>query len=145
MIEIVIPVYRELHRLSFVVEGLARQTVDSFVVHFINDGGNRSIANLLKKWIGGRFAWTYHYLEPMTPLFRKSAALNLGLMYVTSDRVLILDNDVVPTPGVVEAHMTTEQEWDVLVGSRRHVKPIWISRQKVANFSYKVLEEHVCK
>lgn len=101
-ISVVLPTYNRLNQLKLVLAGLEKQTypLDEFEVVVVSDGSTDG---------------THEYLETMqTPLQLRSiqqqnggaaTARNTGFSQAVSDLILFIDDDVVPTPNLIEEHM----------------------------------------
>ena len=101
-VSVVLPTFDRLPRLRLVLEGLARQSVDpaDLEVVVVSDGST-----------DGTDAWLASGRTPLPvvaafqPTQGPAAARNRGVELATGDLVLFLDDDVVPLPGLVRAHL----------------------------------------
>jgi glycosyltransferase involved in cell wall biosynthesis len=101
-LSVILPTYNRLDRLKIVLAGLNMQDYpkDLFEVLVISDGSTDG---------------TQEYLHALStpyclrPFFQSNqgpaAARNLGIMQASGAYVLFLDDDVVPTPGLIVEHM----------------------------------------
>jgi GT2 family glycosyltransferase len=105
-VSIIIPTYNRLGQLEQVLAGLESQTLppDQFEVLVISDGSTDG---------------TLEYLQELqTPLNIKvhtqpnlgvAAARNTGISHARGDILLFIDDDVVPTPELIEEHLRLHQ------------------------------------
>jgi GT2 family glycosyltransferase len=106
VISVVIPTFNRLPRLQRVLAALAEQTVpeDAFEVVVVSDGST-----------DGTDAYLTSGATPVTvraisqPNQGPAAARNAGVDAAVAELVLFLDDDVVPTPALVERHLAAHR------------------------------------
>lgn len=101
-ISVVVPTYNRLDRLQRVLTALEAQTVpvDSFEVVVVSDGSKDGTNDFLK---------TVQTPLCLVPVLQENTgvagARNAGVARATSDLVLFVDDDVVPTPTLIADHL----------------------------------------
>ena len=128
-VSIVIPTYNRVVRLRRVLAGLAGQTHQDFETVVVSDGSTDGTRNYLASD------------EPPLPVVAchqdnqgPAAARNLGVRTATGKLVLFIDDDVVPTPTLVEAHVAAHRRLGpncVVIGPMLspsdHEMTIWVA------------------
>jgi len=102
---VVIPSYNRRRELEMVLWGLCRQTVlaGSFEVIVVLDGATDDSADMLREWeASGRLGDLRWALKKNGG---PAAARNVGALMARAGILIFLDDDVVPEPGMVEAHL----------------------------------------
>ena len=113
-ISVVLPTYNRLERLKIVLAGLESQTypLDQFEVVVVSDGTS-----------DGTEAYLQAIESPLNlkPVLQKNqgpaGARNNGFQQASSDLILFIDDDVVPTSSLIEEHLKVHQmhQEDVVV------------------------------
>jgi glycosyltransferase involved in cell wall biosynthesis len=100
-ISVVIPTHDRPEALKCVLGGLATQTFEySFEVIVIQDGANSQTSQLLQA-LRPPFALTHSVQTNTGP----SSARNRGVRLAKAPVILFLDDDIVPVPGLLTAHL----------------------------------------
>lgn len=118
-VSVVIPTYDRLPRLRRVLAGLAAQDVDRpFEVVVVDDGSTDGTGDYLRSG------------APPLPVVTSTqgnqgpgAARNRGVDLATGDIVVFLDDDVIPDPGLVRAHVRAHErhgDRTVVIGPMRN-------------------------
>jgi glycosyltransferase involved in cell wall biosynthesis len=102
-ITVVIPTYQRRDRLGRVLDALARQTHTDFEVVVIDDGSTDGTAQYLQKV---RFPFQVHAISQQNA--GPAAARNAGVAAARGELVLFLDDDVLPSPGLVGEHLRAQ-------------------------------------
>lgn len=100
-ISIVIPTYNRLHTLKKVLKGLEKQTVKNFEVIIADDGSTEDTEAGISSF---HSSLSIRYFRNSKNGGRASAC-NLGLKAVNTPLVVFLDNDLVPKPNWLKAHL----------------------------------------
>jgi glycosyltransferase involved in cell wall biosynthesis len=112
-LSVVIPTYNRRERLGRVLRSLEEQSVDAdtFEVVVIDDGSTDQTA----EWLGSqRFRFPLRVVRQANS--GPAAARNAGVEAAANPIVLFLDDDVVPSPGLVREHLGMhEAERDICV------------------------------
>ena len=126
---VVIPSHNRAHSLERMLEALARQTVPpaTFEVTVILDGSTDGSAAVLERWQRGgpltvRWQWQ--------PRQGQAAARNSGARLSAAPLLVFLDDDVIPSAGLLAAHLRWHQQDThvVVVGDApvvRRARPSW--------------------
>jgi GT2 family glycosyltransferase len=102
---VVIPSYNRRATLEMVLEGLAQQTLsaDHFEVMVVLDGSTDDSPIMLESWRqSGRLPNLRWHLQPNSG---QAQARNTGVQLATTPIIVFLDDDVVPEPELLEAHL----------------------------------------
>ncbi len=103
-VSVVIPTYNRLQRLRCVLDGLQQQTypLAQCEIIVVSDGSTDGTNAYLE---------TLQTSLPIIPVIQANqgvaATRNHGLQHATGEFVLFIDDDVVPTRGLIAAHMQT--------------------------------------
>jgi len=102
---VIIPSYNRRATLEMVLRGLEQQTLpsDSFEVIVVLDGStDDSAAMLERRQASGRLTYLRWHWQPNSG---QAAARNTGVSLAQARVVLFLDNDIVPEPDLLAAHL----------------------------------------
>jgi len=104
LISIIIPTWRSPYTLSKVLEAIANIDYpgERIEVIIVNDGADGDTENVVKEFerrYGGKFLRVVYERNPIRE--GVSRGRNKGIMLSKGDYVLLLDDDVLPDPGVV--------------------------------------------
>jgi GT2 family glycosyltransferase len=101
----VVPSRDRRESLERVLEGLVRQTVPAAQIEVVValDGPTDDSAAMLDRWCAERRLARLRWLEQ--PRGGQAAARNAGAALATTPVVIFLDDDIVPEPGLVAAHL----------------------------------------
>jgi glycosyltransferase involved in cell wall biosynthesis len=106
---IIIPTYNRLGCLKSVLHGLENQdfNLDDFEVLVISDGSSDGTDQFLR---------SYQTPLKLRPFFQQNqgpaAARNTGISEAKEDILIFVDDDVIPSPGLVREHMNCQQKYD---------------------------------
>ncbi len=112
---IVIPTYRRERTLLDTVDALLRLDPGASEILLLDQTDDHTpvVAATLGRWQEqGRIRWI-RLPQPSIP-----AALNRGLLEAREDVALLLDDDIVPLPGLVAAHVDAHRKASELVAGR---------------------------
>lgn len=111
-LSIVLPTYNRLGQLQQVLAGLHKQTIsaDSFEVVVVSDGSSDGTNEYLS-------AITTPF--KLTPVLQENAgvatARNNGIQTAQGEIILFIDDDVVPTPQLIEQHLNCHSADNIVV------------------------------
>ena len=115
---VVIPTYNRSERLLRVLGKLEEQQTNtasghrfSFEVIVVSDGSTDGTRGILEAFEASSFALIPMYQENRGP----AAARNAGILEASGEVVVFLDDDVLPEPGFLSAHMNAHRSHDDLV------------------------------
>lgn len=134
VVSVVIPTYNRRRRLALVLDALATQTFlpERMEVVVVDDGSTDDTTT----WLG-RTSFPFQLRPETQGNAGPAAARNRGIERAQGEFVLFLDDDVVPDPGLVEAHLASHRETngDVVVlgtlSSLDHYKQPWVAWEQV--------------
>lgn len=134
VVSVVIPTYNRRHRLALVLEALGAQTFSSEQIEavVVDDGSTDDTVAWLK-----RASLPFQVRLESQANSGPASARNRGIEQATADLVLFLDDDVVPDPGLVEAHLESHSQapGDVVVlgtlSSLPEYKQPWVTWEQV--------------
>lgn len=143
-ITVVVPTYNRLESLRRTLAGLARQDIDPtlFEVVVVSDGSTDGT----DAWLQGAIADYPFRLRPIRQENSGPAtARNRGIDEACGDIVVFVDDDVEPTPGLLEAHWRHHRENPAVAvigpqspdpARRRHETPwvVWEHEQLVSQY-----------
>ena len=101
-VSVIVPTYNRLDRLKRVLDGFEKQTYSlaNFEMVVVSDGSSDGTDDYLR---------TLQTPLRLTPVFQPNqgvaVARNQGLQRATSELILFVDDDVVPTPQLIEEHL----------------------------------------
>ncbi len=106
---IVIPSHNRVASLENLLEALSRQTVpaDRFEVLPVLDGSTDGSAAMLARWHASGRLPHLRWLEQ--PQSGQAAARTAGTARATAPVVIFLDDDIIPAPGLVAAHLNRHE------------------------------------
>jgi glycosyltransferase involved in cell wall biosynthesis/peptidoglycan/xylan/chitin deacetylase (PgdA/CDA1 family) len=112
-LSVIIPTYNRIDRLRNCLEALCRQTQSGkdFEVIVVVDGSTDGTLAMLK---GLDTPFPLRILEQRN--LGQPAALNRGLRATRGRYCLFLDDDIVPAPGLVSAHLSCQEQTGGVVG-----------------------------
>jgi GT2 family glycosyltransferase len=112
-LSVVIPTYQRRDSVARALEGLERQTLssDRFEVVVVCDGSNDGTLEHVRS-----LRLPYMLTAVQQPNRGRASACNAGVAHARGDVVLLLDDDMRPMPGCLEAHLSLHP-----AGSRRCV------------------------
>lgn len=104
---VIIPTYQRRGCVANLLDGLSRQTFPpkSFEVIVSIDGSNDGTQELVEQ-----FEASFRLLSLWQPKRGRAAACNSGIRSSTGDVLLLLDDDMDPTPALLEAHWAAHQD-----------------------------------
>lgn len=111
-LSIVLPTYNRLDQLQQVLAGLEAQTfpLDQFEVVVVSDGSPDDTDAYLRE---------VKTPLQLNPVFQKNqgvaVARNRGIREARADLILFIDDDVVPTPTLIEQHLNTHTADNIVV------------------------------
>lgn len=104
-ISVIIPTHNRSKLLRRTLDALYKQTAPLLEVIVVSDGSTDSTRETVNEF-GMRLP--IKYLEQ--PQRGVSSARNLGLKHASADLVLLMDDDVIPSPQLIEAHLHFHEE-----------------------------------
>ena len=112
-LSIVLPTFNRRPRLERVLSGLDRQTVDgaSFEVVVVDDGSSDDTA----EWLAAHNQRAYGLRHVHQRNAGPAQARNTGISEARGELVLFIDDDVEPTPQLLEEHLASHEEENVVV------------------------------
>jgi len=101
-ISVIIPTHNRATLLAETLDALCRQTAaqNSYEVIVVSDGSTDSTDDVVKE-LSARLSIRY-FKQPRSGV---STARNLGIRAASSPLILLLDDDVVPSPQLIEEHV----------------------------------------
>ncbi len=121
-VSVILPTYNRARLLAKTLAGLVHQTYPSDLVEVIvaDDGSKEDIAGVVRRF---EDKLNISWVRQPDQGYRLAAVRNLGIRTAKHDHIVILDCDVIPHPGLVEAYMAYHHVTDqaALIGPRRHV------------------------
>ncbi|MCB8946001.1 MAG: glycosyltransferase [Ardenticatenaceae bacterium] len=105
-VSVILPTYNRLSQLKHVLNGLEQQSYakDKFEVVVVSDGSNDGTNEYLSN------LQTAFSLKPLVQKNQGAAAArNTGIAAAAGEFALFIDDDVVPTPDLVQLHMQTHK------------------------------------
>jgi len=113
MIDIVIVTYNRVPMLTALLEKLKVQSVQDFRVIICDDGSGEIIGF-------NKYPFVHKYTWSADTAYNKIARLNEGISYCLSDKMLLLDDDMLPrSDRWIERHMDNLGKFDISRGSVR--------------------------
>ena len=129
-ISVVLPTYNRRKRLERVLRGLDRQTVaaDSFEVVVVDDGSSDDT----QAWLVNNSQRAYGVNAVRQSNAGPAKARNAGVAAAQGEILVFLDDDVEPTPALLEEHLRSQSaETDVVVmgplASLDHYAQPWVA------------------
>jgi GT2 family glycosyltransferase len=106
-ISVVIPTYQRCAGLQRALHALSRQTLpaDQYAVIISIDGSQDGTQEMVS-----RFASPYQLCSIWQPNQGRAAACNAGVGIAKGELLVLLDDDMEPTPGFLEAHLDAHRE-----------------------------------
>jgi GT2 family glycosyltransferase len=107
---VVIPSFNRKETLSLVLEGLQRQTLpyDLFEVIVVLDGSTDGSNRMLEAWQKERGLINLRWILQQNQ--GQASARNNGAEAASAPLLVFLDDDVVPEPGLLEAHLSWHKD-----------------------------------
>ncbi len=111
-LSVVLPTYNRLGQLKQVLDGLERQTfpLDQFEVIVVSDGSPDDTDDYLR---------SIKTPLQLNPVFQENqgvaVARNRGIREARADVILFIDDDVVPTPSLIEQHLNKHTANNIVV------------------------------
>ncbi|MGE3907851.1 MAG: glycosyltransferase family 2 protein [Chloroflexota bacterium] len=150
VLSIVVPTYNRCSGVERLLRALAEQTypADQFEVVVVNDGSTDGTEALLRQ-IETPYRLQVLHQTNAGP----AAARNLGVQQASARLIVFLDDDVVPSPNLLEAHAAAQGDADdlVIVGPmsppvnwRRSVWVRWEERQLQKQYDAMVQGRYGC-
>jgi len=111
-LSIVIPTYQRRDALALVLAALAQQTLpaDDFEVLVVLDGPDAEVEQMLRT-LATPFVLRW-FVQPRTGA---TAAMNLGMREARGEILVYLDDDEIPEPGMLAAHLECHRDPKVVV------------------------------
>ncbi len=128
-LSIVMPTFNRRRRLERVLAGLDRQRArpDRFEVIVVDDGSTDDTAEWLSKNAARAYTLTHVRQQNAGP----ARARNHGVSLARGERILFIDDDVEPTPELLEEHLASHSEPNLVVlgplSSLPHYAQPWVA------------------
>ena len=133
-VSIVIPHYNKKAVLEKTLAALTKQNYPLNLIEVViaDDGSSDGSQEMVR---GMELPFDVKYVWQQDKGYRLSKARNEGIKRATHDTVIILDNDMVPTPDFVRQHMKWHHAADniAVIGHRRFVEPDDVSLELIAS------------
>jgi GT2 family glycosyltransferase len=129
LVSVVVPTYNRLSSLKRLLEGIARQTYtrDQFEVIVVDDGSSDGTQD----WLLSHQP-TYSLRLILQSHAGAAAARNRGVAAASGELILFLDDDVLPAPDLIDAHVATHRSeaHAIVIGPMSPPvdwpRPIWV-------------------
>jgi glycosyltransferase involved in cell wall biosynthesis len=107
LLSVIVPTHQRANTLAKVLRALAAQTVppNQFEVIVVMDGPDEATEQMLRK---SSFPFSLRWFTQ--PHKGAPAARNLGVASAKADVLVFIDDDIVATPGFLEAHYAVHQQ-----------------------------------
>lgn len=114
LLSVIIPAYNKATELTISLPLLGTQTLSAadWQLIIIDDGSTDTTCEVVKRHAAGQDL-TLVSLDPATR--RASRARNVGAECATAPYILFLDPDILPSPGLIEAHLRQLERRDQIV------------------------------
>jgi glycosyltransferase involved in cell wall biosynthesis len=116
-LSIVIPTHEYPHRLALCLAGIALQAWPGLDVHVVDDRGTCDATPALVADYSRRMNVRYHCVE--RDGMRLATRRNVGLRFARCSRVLIIDQDCVVAPGVLQGHADYAESLVIVIGIKQ--------------------------
>jgi len=116
-ITIVVAVYNNAVSLQYILTALSRQSMKSFEVIIADDGSGREIADVVNN-AKRKFSFRIKHLWHADKGWRKNTMLNYAIQESTSEYIVFIDGDCIPSEHFLEDHVTYREKEKVLLGRR---------------------------
>lgn len=117
LLTLIIAVYNNHRALNFIFHALHRQTLTNFEVIVADDGSGREVAeevNIAKRWM----PYPIRHLWHADKGWRKNVMLNYALRESTTDYLVVIDGDCIPSEHFLEDHFSHRERGSILLGRR---------------------------
>ena len=109
---VIIPTYNGKTKVVRLLKALSKQSLKDFETIVVIDGSTDGTATVLNAEV-----WELHSLRTIEqPNAGRAGARNAGVPFASSDILIFIDDDMVPTETLVEEHCKTQQQYDIVVG-----------------------------
>jgi len=107
-LSVVVPTYNRVEMLKRVIEGILNQTFRDYETIVVDDGSTDVTESVIRELIK-KTPCELQYLKQVNK--GAGAARNLGIKHAKGELVLFIDDDVLPTPGLIEEHVRAHQQY----------------------------------
>lgn len=115
---LLIPHYNNLDFLTLILGGLTTQKCQDFEVIICDDGSSFSPGEEIPQDIKDTFGSRLSQVQQTDKGFRKSRILNKGILSANTDYIIIIDQDCIPHPQFINAHLRHREKGYFLGGQR---------------------------
>jgi len=136
-ISVLIPTYNRGYKIINTFEALRTQTipVTDFEVIIIDDASTDNTGIIVQDYLTQYHLTGWQYLR-QTENTGRAGALNTGILVATSALVAFTDDDIMPTPGWIAAHITRHQREmrPVVVVGKVSYPPDWVAKSNLVRY-----------
>lgn len=114
---LVIAVYNNARALQFVLAALERQTFKEFEVMIADDGSGKEVAEVVNQ-AKRNYTYPIRHLWQADKGWRKNAMLNYAIHESSTDYLIFIDGDCIPSRKFIEDHWNERENGKILLGRR---------------------------
>lgn len=124
-LSLIIAVYNKPENLRFVLSACARQSFKEFEVIVADDGSGPQIKDVINDTLKQRYGFPIAHLWHDDKGWRKNPMLNNAIRATTSDYLVFIDGDCLPSKHFLLDHWNERDENKVLLGRRVETSERW--------------------
>ena len=125
-VSVIMPTHFKPEYLELTLAGFALQTVDNFEVVLIDDGGSQAIRKVAEG-----YSTQFDIQLVQQAHGGRAAARNAGLKVARGDVIVFNDDDRIPAPGFLQAHLERLEHGDRVLSVGRKLEVLSIYRPEL--------------
>ena len=141
VLTLIVAVYNNPNALRFIFAALLRQSFPNFEVIIADDGSGKGIADVVndaKKKSPFRIKHLWHADKG----WRKNAMLNYAVQESSTEYLVFIDGDCIPSERFLEDHFTNREQGKVLLGRRVEHGKRWAESLSLDSISSGTFERY---
>lgn len=141
LLTLVVAVYNNSRALQFIFAALARQTFKKFEVIIADDGSGSGTADVVNK-AKRTYPFRIKHLWQADKGWRKNTMLNYAITESSTEYLVFIDGDCIPSEHFLEDHFTYREKGKVLLGRRVEHGKRWADSLTIGKISSGQFEEY---
>ncbi len=144
LITLVVAVYNNSRALQFILTALTRQTFKKFEVIIADDGSGQAVADVVNR-AKRTSQFCIKHLWHADKGWRKNTMLNYAIRESSTEYLVFIDGDCIPSEHFIEDHFANREKGKVLLGRRVEHGKRWADSLTIGKISSGEFEHYTLR